>query len=290
MLNGLWGDSFDRARSPFGIRLGLRAADGTPIPAEPNSLSRAFPAATTRLVVLLHGLGESERCWLSADDSDLPSALESDGFTVLSVRYNSGLSVNENGSDLAALLESVATSWPVAVGSIDLVGHSMGGLVAGAAIGAARTAEHRWVHLTRHLVAIASPHLGSPIEKGVQFISDGLGVFAETRPLQGFLQQRSVGIKNLRHGVKDDGAEFGDIQLHYVAATITTDSNHPIGSLIGDLVVRVGSATGRGRSQPLASDVFVVGGRNHASLLRDADVRSQIRTWLASSRSARTSP
>ncbi len=281
IFNGVWGDRLANDESPLGIRLGVRDDDGRPVATNPLSLKRAFPNPRGRLVVMLHGLGETERCWRSDDNPTLVAGLQADGFTVLALRYNSGRAVADNGSDLADLLETVCAAWPVPVAEVALIGHSMGALVAQQAVVDARSSGHRWVGLATHLVAIGAPHLGSHIEKGVHGLSQGLGIFEETRPLASFLESRSAGIKDLRNGTdhRPDG-----VHLHVIAGAISTDPNHPVGVLFGDLVVRVSSAIGRGRApRSSPSDVLVVGGRNHANLLHDSEVISHTRGWLAPS-------
>lgn len=279
IFNGVLGDRLEDEESPLRIELGLRDRDGSPISTSRTSLSRAFPNPTGRLVVLLHGLGETERCWLSDHSPTLSEGLEADGFSVLRPRYNTGRAVTDNGSTLAELLETVELEWPVPVEEFALIGHSMGGLVAQSTVEAARSSGHRWADLTTHLVAIGTPHLGSPIEKGVEAISKSLTLFKETRPLAAFLEGRSIGIKDLRHG--SDNRPQG-VQYHVVAGAVTTEPAHPLGVLVGDLVVRVNSALGSSPHRRAApSNVLVVGGRRHADLVHDPEVTAQIRRWLA---------
>jgi pimeloyl-ACP methyl ester carboxylesterase len=288
IFNGVFGDGLAADESPLRIDLGLRDLDGTPLATSPTSLGRAFPDPTRRLAVMLHGFGETERCWRSGNGSTLTEGLEADGFSVLLPRYNTGRAVTDNASDLADLLERVRLAWPVPVEEFTLIGHSMGGLVARSAVVAARSSGHEWVELATHLVGIGTPHLGSPIEKGVHAISTGLGLFKETRPLAAFLEGRSAGIKDLRHGV--DNRPEG-VQYHVVAGAVTTRPTHPLGVLVGDLVVRVGSALGRGRHRRVeSSNVLVVGGRHHAGLLHDPGVISHTRGWLAEPRHLTQSP
>ena len=49
--------------------------------------------------------------------------------TPLLLRYNTGLRIADNGAALSLLLTDLVERWPVPVHRIDLVGHSMGGLV-----------------------------------------------------------------------------------------------------------------------------------------------------------------
>jgi pimeloyl-ACP methyl ester carboxylesterase len=281
IFNGVWGDRLEDDRSPLRIALGLRDVEGSPISISSTSLLEAFPDATRRLVVLLHGFGETERCWRS-EDPTLAEGLRADGFSVLRPRYNTGRAVADNGSELADLLESVRLAWPVPVEEVVLIGHSMGGLVAQSAVLAARSSGYLWTDLATHLVAIGTPHLGSPIEKAVELASRGLGLFKETRSLADLLEGRSVGIKDLRSGadIRPEG-----VQYHVIAGVVTTEPTHPLGFLAGDLVVRLGSALGRESHRRNASpDVLVVGGRHHADLLHDPEVTSQTRRWLTPTR------
>ncbi|HEU4320613.1 MAG TPA: alpha/beta fold hydrolase [Acidimicrobiia bacterium] len=287
VLNGVWGDRLEAEKSSMRIQLGLRDPDGSTISPSPTSLCRAIPNPSTRVVVLLHGFGETERCWGSGQSS-LAEGLEADGFSVLRPRYNTGRPVTDSGSELADLLEAVTRSWPVPVEEIALIGHSMGGLVAQNALVAARSAGHRWARLATHLVAIGTPHLGSPVEKGVAMTSRALGLFKETRPLATFLEGRSAGIKNLGYGADHRPDR---VRHHAVAGVVTTDPGHPLGVLVGDLVVRVSSALGQSRGDRAgSSDVLVVGGRHHADLLDDPEVVAHTRRWLAPTPRQRRTP
>jgi hypothetical protein len=154
----------------------------------------------------------------------------------------------------------------------------MGGLVVQSAVVAAHESGQGWVEKTSHLVALSAPHLGSPIEKLVHLASKSLGLFRESRPLGAFLDQRSAGIKDLRHGPTVDGERLESIERHLVAGAVTTDPAHPLGVLVGDLVVRVASATRKGRD--VDTEVLIVGGRNHAGLRHDPEVVARIRSWL----------
>jgi hypothetical protein len=174
----------------------------------------------------------------------------------------------------------------------------MGGLVVRSACEAARSAGHRWINEVNDVVTLGSPHRGAPLEKFVNVVAWGLGMAPETRPLADFLNARSVGIKDLRFGaiVEEDwrGTDpdallrdtVGDHPLapgvshHFVAGVITADPIHPVGVLMGDLMVR--SASGTGRQQLDPTNVVVLGGMNHFDLLHDPAVIDHVMGWLAS--------
>ena len=305
MGNALWGDELELRRSDPRAELGLRNSEGEPIGLDALTLGRAFPEPTSRLVVLLHGLGETERCWqaLTVDGATaigLADVLAADSFTPLLVRYNSGRHISDNGFVLAALIDEITHNWPVAVGEIALVGNSMGGLVARSSVHAGRSAEHDWVGKVNHIATLGSPHLGAPLEKGANLISWGLRLAPESRPLGLFLNQRSAGIKDLRFGAirEEDWTEQDpdallidavgeaplpeEIDQHFIAGVFTAEPSHPVGVLFGDFVVRAGSAIGRGRRRRIeATDVRVFGGRRHFDMLHDPVVQEQVRDWLS---------
>lgn len=297
LVNGLWGDALGERSHPLSIPMSVRDRDGATVRIDAG-LGREFPNATGRLVVLVHGLIETERSWNgTATGPGLLQALdEHPALTPVPIRYNTGLRVSDNGMLLADLLEDLRAQWPVPVESISLVGHSMGGLVIRGACLTAAAREHRWIDCVDDVVTLGTPHGGAPLEKLVNAASWALDVAAETRPLAAFLNARSGGIKDLRfgavaendwrglepdallHNTVGDHALPGGIRHHFVAATATVDPTHPVGSLVGDLVVRPSSGSGRRTVTP--TSVAVVGGARHFDLPRDPDVIDRVMSWL----------
>ncbi len=297
-VNGLWGDDLGRRGDRLEITMAIRDDGGASVAIGPD-LAASFPTATGRLVVLVHGLVETERCWFGSETAPgLAEALENDaGLTPISIRYNSGLRVSDNGSLLSSLIEEARDNWPVPLQSIALVGHSMGGLVVRSACATAQTAGHRWIDDVDTIVTVAAPHRGSPIEKLANVAAWGLGVAAVTRPLESFVNGRSVGIKDLRFGaiVEDDWRGIDPdallhntvgehslapgIDHHFVAGVVTSNPTHPVGVAVGDLIVRSASGTGGGHLEP--ENAVVVGGKNHFELLNEPEVLDCVMGWLA---------
>ena len=297
-VNGLWGDELGRHEGRLKIPMASRHAGGAPVAIGPD-LAASFPTATGRLIVLVHGLVETERCWSGGETAPgLAEALEHDtGLTPVSIRYNSGLRVSDNGALLSSLLEETRANWPVALQSIALVGHSMGGLVVRSACESARIAGHKWIADVDTIVTVAAPHRGSPLEKLANMAAWGLGVASVTRPLARFVNGRSVGIKDLRFGAIVENDWMGidpdallrntvdeqplpaGIDHHFVAGAVTSDPTHPVGMAVGDLVVRSASGTGGRRLKP--ENALVVGGKHHFDLLGDPEVISDVMGWLA---------
>ena len=300
VINGLRGDVLEREGSelqqPMAVRVG-----GEAVP--PGAVADALPAATDRLVVFVHGLFETEFAWHYGGGETYGRRLAREaGYTPVEVRYNSGRHISENGRSLADLLEEIVAAWPVEVERIALVGHSMGGLVARSACCDAGERGDDWVGRVRHTVTLGSPHMGAPLEQAVHYASAALGAVPETRPFAGFLRRRSAGIRDLRQGslVDEDwrgrdpdalhAAACREVPLlegathHFVAATVTSDPEHPVARLVGDWLVLHPSASGRGRSRRIPfreEDGLHVGNTHHLALLNHPVVYEHLLRWLA---------
>lgn len=297
IANGLWGDNLGPHDREIGIGMAVRDRIGGIVPAT-SELGESFSGATGRVVVLVHGLMETERCWAgSSADPGLFERLDvHPHLTPVAVRYNSGLRVSENGVLLSLLLDQIRSHWPVPIESISLVGHSMGGLVIRSACSVAAETDSRWIGEVDHLVTIGTPHRGSPLEKLANAAAWALGAARETRPLADFLNGRSAGIKDLRFGAIAEDDWSGDdpdallrntvgdhslthgVEHHFVAGIVTEEPTHPVGASVGDLVVRTSSATAHNRLDPTSTAVF--GRTRHATLQRDPAVVQHVMECL----------
>ena len=276
--NGLWGDKLGRHEGRLGISMGLRGRDGAPMVLGSDN-SKELLGAGEDLVFLVHGFMDTERCWYGGDTNPgLFGTLEAHpSLTPLAIRYNTGRPISVNGALLSDLIESVLRDWPVPVRSVALVGHSAGGLVIRSACATAHERNHHWISSATNLITLGSPHLGTPLEKLTEVAAQGLTIASETRPLAEFLNTRSGGIKDLRFGTAADAGPV-DIDQHFVAGVVTADAAHPVGVLVGDLVVGVKSASGANQLAP--TNVMVIGGVRHNDLVDDEAVVEQVMHWL----------
>jgi len=289
VLNATVGDELAHQASLLAIPMALRRDRVDVAPRRP-ALEVAFPEASSKVALFVHGLGETEESWrLHADrqgpgiESTYGSRLAQDfGYTPVYVRYNTGLHISENGRHLTALLDKAVGAWPVPVTEIIVVGHSMGGLVARSACHYAQERHHSWVSKVRHVFYLGCPHLGAGLERWVSALSSVLGRLDESRPLASILDRRSAGIKDLGAGHLLDehwhpdtnatspgrGVPLIPWATHYsVSATVTTSRRNPLGRLVGDLLVHPASARGgtrRDGSMPFpARYVRHFGGMHH---------------------------
>jgi pimeloyl-ACP methyl ester carboxylesterase len=301
-ITGLTGDRLEEEGSPLAQPMALRVK-GEPVPLEPDALAEAFPNATPDIVVFLHGLMETEFSWGTGETygTRLERGL---GYTPMTVRYNSGLHISQNGRCLSELMDELVAAWPVEVERIALVGHSMGGLVARSACHRGAEDGAAWAQLVKTSVSLGTPHLGAPLEQAVHYLSAGLARLPETRPFANFLRRRSGGIRDLRQGslVDEDwrdcdpdalrAAACAEVPLlegatHcFISATVTRSDRHPVGRLIGDTLVLKPSATGRSRTRriPFEEEFGMhLGGAHHFALLNHPAVYDKLRDWLKAS-------
>ena len=298
-LNGVLGDHLASTGNPLAIAMCLRR-DGQAL-----DLSRQLivPAATGKIVLLVHGLCMNDLQWRRGS-FDYGAALAADaGFTPLYLHYNSGTHISTNGADFADLIETLLSVWPVPVEHVTIVAHSMGGLLARSACRHARTARHAWFAKLRTMIFLGTPHLGAPLERGGHWIDVLLDASPYTTAFARLGKIRSAGITDLHHGnLCDEDWQQQDrfarsrrkprpvplpegVACHALAASIAKETSGLAKRLLGDGLVPLPSALGKHtnprRSLHLPKDDQVVFyGMNHMQLLHDRRVYARIKGWL----------
>lgn len=282
VVNGLVGDRLERERTRLSIRMAPRVG-GRDVALTSQGLAAAYPAATARVAVFLHGLCENEASWqrdIARRGRTYGDELADLGWTPVLLRANTGLSVRANGTSLAALLENLVSNWPTGVSELALIGHSMGGLVIRAAT--AVQGEWTWRERVANVVTLGTPHLGAPLARGVK---QGSGLLARVPEMAGFgriLDQRSVGVDDLIEGLDEDFAPLPHARYRLVSATLASSPRHPASVFLGDILVRQPSAYGRdrrGRDLFARSEVLHVRG-HHFDLLNSDPVAAALTRWL----------
>ena len=297
LANGFYGDYFSRKDNTLAIPMHLRLA-GRQVPVTAEALADAYPEATGKVCVFVHGLACTEWVWAIGSSEfygdaalDFGRRLQDDcGYTPIYIRYNSGRTIADNSRELASLLSAVCEAYPVDVEQIVVVGHSMGGLVARGAAHDANIGKEPWVQKLRHVFCIGSPHFGSPLEQSVHWLAGVLSKIptAATEVISEILETRSDGIKDLREGYTaaatgdDDEIPVVDgVGYYSLGATITRDADHPLGQILGDWLVRVPSATGQSSTRHIPFEqTRVFGGLDHVTLANHPDVYAAIKGWV----------
>ncbi|HEX6747437.1 MAG TPA: hypothetical protein VF092_09140 [Longimicrobium sp.] len=304
VVNGLIGDHLAATGNALAIPMVLRSG-GKTLPLERAALAAALPEATGRVVVLVHGLCMNDLQWDLRGTGDHGRALARDlGYTPVYLHYNTGLHVSRNGREFAALLEALAQAWPVPLERLAIVGHSMGGMVARSACHYAAEAGHGWLGRLRKLVFLATPHHGSPLERGGNAFETALAAVPYAAPFARMGRMRSAGITDLRHGSlldedwqgRDRFERAGDVRAvvplpaavdcYAIAATRGRRPDSFGARVWGDGLVPLHSALGEHadseRALAFAPERRWIAWRTgHFDLLHRPDVYARIRDWLA---------
>lgn len=305
-VNGIYGDELSDHENPLAGAMVVRR-DGASVALTAAALAAAYPVATGRVAVFVHGWCMTERAWSrppreTDDTRSYGDRLSDDlGYSPVLLRYNTGLHISTNGRTLADILDLLTERWPVPITDIVLVGHSMGGLVVRSACHYGTDQQHRWVKAVSRVVCLGSPHLGADLEKGVNIASWALSKLPETRSFAAFLNSRSDGVKDLRFGncLDEDWLDADPDELlrdrcheapflphatyHFVSSTVEPPL---LGLVAGDHLVRAKSAAGLGKSRrlPFQSELgLTLTGLNHFDLLNHPLVYAKLLDWLSQS-------
>jgi triacylglycerol lipase len=311
-INGLLGDTLAAQGSSLALPMTFRTASGEELPRDRHGLRESLPDAGAAVCVLVHGLMSSEAVWRFGG-SDGPTYGEllarEHGLTPVYVRYNTGRHISSNGRDLAARLQGLVRAWPVPVREINLIGHSMGGLVIRSACHYGRhsaTVADRlrlrgpWTGQVRRVVLLGVPNQGANLEAITNLTSAALWSLPvpATRLIAAGLDRRSEGIKDLRWGAvldedwveRDPGATERPV-LHRVrtprrarvlavAGSLVDqqDGDRPpaVNRLLGDALVTAASAHG-GLGDDLT--VRLCPRINHVALAARPEVYDEIVGW-----------
>ncbi len=310
LVNAAVGDRLSSRKNGLDLGLTLRVGDRHVDPADREALARAAQGRPARVAIFVHGLATTEWSWcLEAEAyhgdaaASFGTLLQRDlGYEPVFVRYNTGRRVSKNGRALSRALDALLASWPVPIEEVVLIGHSMGGLVVRSACHYGSESKSEWIARVRRVFCLGSPHGGAPLEKVGNVLTAVLGAvdLPGTLVPARILEMRSAGIKDLRHGSLVDEDWLGrdpdalrspeqrevpllpDAAYYFVSATVTEDPDHPLGKLIGDLLVRVPSSAGhtvRGQEVPIETARF--GGVMHHQLQNHPDVYEIIRRACA---------
>jgi pimeloyl-ACP methyl ester carboxylesterase len=285
-LNGVMGDRLFAAGNSFATPMSI-FFEGSAIDwqAPPASLVKA-----RKILLFVHGLCMNDQQWSHGER--LKREL---GYTCLYLRYNTGLTIAENGHNLSAQLALLIQHWPSLIEELSIICHSMGGLVTRSAIHAAQQKSGAWLTVVKKVVFLGSPHCGAPLEQAGNWVDLLLGASPYTKPFVMLTKLRSAGITDLRYGEILDSRqrEFvplpdrAGIEFYAVAATIAKKRSALSERLIGDGLVPVNSALGKREDSNESlgfgnnsTEIFYE--MNHMQLLHSEVVTNQLVKWLIS--------
>jgi pimeloyl-ACP methyl ester carboxylesterase len=203
-LNGVFGDALAKRRNGLALRMTIRH-DGEDVPATAEALGDAFPRATPRIVVFVHGFGETDESWRWYAQAHWGDAAANYGtllqrelgFTPLYLLYNSGRPIEHNGRELSEMLDELTRNWPGGVRELALVGHSFGALVAHAAVHHGYNWDSRWLSRLGSVFTLGTPRGAEWVERATLAAGRRLSTLPETEPLARLLDARSAGLKDI---------------------------------------------------------------------------------------------
>jgi len=306
VLNGIYGHQLAERGNGLAWSMQVRQ-HGKPVNLTPAAVAAAFPEATGRIAVFVHGWVMDDRAWRRRPRTGertppYGARLQADlGYTPVYLRYNTGLHISHNGRSVADLLNQLHRVWPVPVEEIALIGHSMGGLVLRSACHYGTQHQYDWTDAVSRVICLGSPNLGADLEKGVNAAAWALARLPETRGIAKFLNLRSSGVKDMRYGscLDEDWSDCDPDEFlrdrchevpflptatyHFVA---TTAAPRAVGILMGDHLVRPWSASGVGKSRRIPFEPqhgLTLTGLNHFDLLNDPSIYIKVVEWLGQS-------
>ncbi|MCR9142929.1 MAG: GPI inositol-deacylase [bacterium] len=296
-LNAIFGDRLEDMQSPMALPMRIYARKGqgdefVRVDPEGDPGGDALKACLTpttgdsasklpdRVCVFIHGLGSSERTWeirRKSRDGAKPAPTSyskllarDSGHACVYIRYNTGRHISKNGRELADLLEAFARAYPAKLHEINLIGHSMGGLVSRSAAFYGQAAGHSWIKLLTRNLLLGSPLLGAHQEQIGKLTTDILNAIPlpGTRVTAHFLDFRSDGIQDLGYGYlrdedwdgspADDDAPGGALKnrrrpvpllkharYYLVIGSLSKDPDGIVGGFLGDGIVNRWSARGQ---------------------------------------------
>ncbi|SPJ21506.1 PGAP1-like protein [Prolinoborus fasciculus] len=296
VLNGIIGDYLLKYQNPLALPMVIYDYYG--------SLQKG--ELSGRITLFVHGLCMNHLDWSNRKYEGIGAKLlaQRDRNTMLYLNYNTGRRISANGRSLANTLQDLIARNP-RITSIDLIGHSMGGLVSRSALFYGKQNMYSWVNMVENLVCLGSPHHGAVLERFGFSLQDKLGHFPLIRLIGHLVNIRSNGILDLRHGsVRDDDWEHNPLRIGFmddhrkpapipshidtylVAGTIEFENRkNKTLHVIGDYLVSIKSALGEHpnpRFQLKVPDAnkAIFYGLNHFEIQYHPLVAEQVARWF----------
>lgn len=295
IVNGVMGDHLVNNDNALAVPMVLYDRDG----------NLQCETLSGRVAILCHGLCMSHLSWQAQEENSLGDAisLSQPDTTVLYLDYNTGRRISRSGRKFSQLLQELVDNNPN-ISQIDLVGHSMGGLVSRSALFYGEQERLDWIKRVGNLITLGSPHHGAVLERIGNYVQDIIAKLPFAGSLAKLGDMRSAGIIDLRHGSIRDAdwnslegrnvlpQDFrhparlpSGIKTYFVAsALIETHYESKVTDLLGDSLVSVASALGEDDAEHA---LFVPDGHkaifygvNHMNLIHSRRVREQVVEWL----------
>lgn len=284
MLNGVLGDHLVDSGNPLALSMVMVKGQ------QECTLHQAveqWSDTSKKPLLMVHGLCLNEQCWQARGrQGEMLAGLGH--HAPLYLRYNSGLAIHENGRQLSDYLNKMSQQLPAGQ-RIDVLTHSMGGLVIRSALHTAHQLGFKWPSRVDKLIFLGTPHHGAYLEKTGAVGQYLMNISPYSRPFVNLTGRRSQGIQDLNTGRINTGGGVSALPKHIktyaIAGLLQIKQAHLAGQFVGDGLVSVASALGhhRKKSRQLYLDKdhqFELPGVSHLGLLSDQQVRELIISLL----------
>lgn len=310
VVNGAIGDHLAALSSSYALGLDLYVGESrTPVGELTARASESQePEQNPGVCVFVHGLMGSQHAWSLGTEHgerlDYGWSFENElDLLPLYVGYNSGLHISTNGRELARRLDQWFEAQSTPPPSVDIVAHSMGGLVARSALHYGIEAGARWTEAVERVFLLGTPNHGARLEQFAHLSAFTLESIWNpwTKLIGKAINLRADGIKDLRHGFCLDEdwqhKEQDELRLSaprptwvpertrwFVAAAQLGKREDWSSKLLGDGLVRPPSAEGHGfgsgEDGVLPPSKFrLFDQRSHISLMNEPQVLTQLVEW-----------
>lgn len=229
LLNGMIGDYLERENNPLAIKMGFYYRYNRITLNEYLAQQLDFPL-TNKVVVFVHGLTDMESVWdfpppkdqlpesfvghyieacfkatKSTNPENYGKKLQGEfGYTPFYLRYNTGISAERNGRDLATLLTKLVKNYPTEIDELMLVGFNMGGAVLNHAQSNGKLFNSPWLKPLSKCVYLGKPTEDSQLERFTYYTRQVMRLVASHRIDQSsaWLENKSVTLKTLANKLK----------------------------------------------------------------------------------------
>ncbi|MCX7554030.1 hypothetical protein OS175_09085 [Marinicella sp. S1101] len=278
IMNGVIGDHLEQTDNPLAMDMSWHHRGQQLTPQQAAECCNRTPG---KVLFLIHGLCMNDLQWSRQGHNHGQALAAEHNITTIYLRYNSGLAVYQNGHQLAAMMAEFVQALTDDK-SIDVLCHSMGGLVLRSAMHVASMAAEEWLNKINKVIFLGTPHQGAVLEKTGNLIDYLISINPYSAPFAKLGHTRSHGIKNLRHGTVTKDHQI--IQLPkqikcyaFAASNAQNDANILHKKWIGDGLVTVHSALGHHKNPEHEINFpqqhqLIFKNINHMNLLSDRGV------------------
>lgn len=300
-INGVVGDYLEEKDNPLKITMQFKY-QGKPLSIDSKSIEQSIPNVNGNILLMIHGSSMNDIQWTRKAHNHGEELAKDLQKTSIYLHYNSGRHISTNGQEFNELLEDLVKIWPVPIEKINIIAHSMGGLVTRSALYYSQQKQNTWSKHLKKIVFLGTPHHGAALERAGNYFQAILKNIHYTNPLANLGNIRSAGVTDLRFGnlIDEDWQDDDRFKAHkdkrkhiplpeqvecYSIAADNGKVEDTSMGLFDDGLVDIKSAMGQHKNPDKSlnfkkENTLIVYQNNHWDLLNNSKVYTQIKEWL----------